>query len=84
MSFFNVKLHLLALFLYTSLFMQSIAAVPPQEMYGEPCQPYSILCIISFFMGILLYIFIHQCCIYQPTPSSIPPTINKENSDKKH
>ena len=83
MRLFNAKPNLLALFLYTLLIMQPIAAVPPQELYGEPCQAYGILCFISFFMGTILYVLIHKCCIYQPTPSSIPPIMDKESVEKE-
>lgn len=82
MGFFNIKLNLLALVCITFI-MQSMVAVPPQELQVEPSQTYAILCIVSFLMGTVLYVLLHKYCSYQLTPSSIPPAMNKESMEKE-
>ena len=82
MGTFNAKRNLLLLCIYMILITTPMVAVPPQELYGEPSQTYAILCIISFFIGTMLYVLIHKCCIYQPTPSSIPP-VDRESMEKE-
>ena len=77
MGLFNAKHNLLAIFLCTLLIMQPIVAIPPQELYGEPCQAYAFLYFISFFMVTALCALIHK---YFSQPPIAQPLIHETSS----
>lgn len=83
MRFFKAKHNLLTFFLHTLLIVPPVVAVPPQELYGEPCQAYAIVCFISFFIGTALCALIHKYCTHQSPPPPAQPTMTTEDIEKQ-